>query len=558
MRPLLITSILLAAAAFSREAKITILATTDLHGNLYPWDYLSGREMPRGLAKIASLIAAERRTAPSALLLDAGDTIQGASIESVWQTYVSTGKLPLNMKFSATPPPTSDPMAAAMNHLRYDAMTLGNHEFNFGLKNLNKARDDAKFPWLSANTKAHGARAFPPSILKTVNGVRIAIIGLTTPGIPQWEKPENYTGYSFTDPIAAARAQVAELRPKADLVVILAHGGIERPGTNENFLNALVAQVSGIDAVIYGHTHAEVSEKLQNGVLLTQPKNWGMSLARLDFTLESAPDGKSFRVASKSSRTIPVTAATPADPEILRLAEPYHEVTERWLKSVVAQSPSELRAGRSRIEDTAIIDAIHQVQLHYAKADVSFAAAFNFAARIPKGPVTIRDVASLYVYDNELYAIEGNGRMVREALENAARYFRTCPDSTCKGSLTSRDFLGFNYDMAQGVTYQIDLTKPEGSRIQNLQYQGAPLKDDQKLRIALNNYRAGGSGGYEMFTKAPVLWRSYEDIRDLIIRYYADHALPQSADNNWRIEPEAARKNLIDEAASFTNRAPTQ
>src|SRR5207237_786863 len=152
------------------------------------------------------------------------------------------------------------------------------------------------------------------------------------------------------------------------------------------FVHALVAGVPGIDAVIYGHTHLEVPEAREKGVLLMQPRNWGTSLGRMDFTLESV-DGGGWRVVSKGSRTIPVRAGTVADPEVLRIAEPYHAVTEKWLQSVVAESPVEMRAGRSRIEDTPIIDAIQQVQLFYAKADVSFAASFNFAAHVAKGPV---------------------------------------------------------------------------------------------------------------------------------------------------------------------------
>ena len=135
------------------------------------------------------------------------------------------------------------------------------------------------------------------------------------------------------------------------------------------------------------------------------------------------------------------------------------------------------------------------MQLHYAHADVSLTALFNPRLHVAPGPVTAREVAALYVYDNELYAVEGDGRMLREALENAARYFRTCPEPSCeRGPLVDPGVRGYNYDMAQGVEYEIDLTQPAGSRVRNLRYHGAPLRDDQPLRIALNNYRAAGSG----------------------------------------------------------------
>lgn len=555
---------------FSREVTITVLATTDMHGNIYPYDYLTGKEAQRGLAKIATLIHAERKANPDSLLIDAGDTIQGAPLESVWQQYVRTGKLPLHLRFPDTPP-RIDPMMLVMNHLGYDAMTLGNHEFNFGLDNMEKARAAARFPWLSANTKASGARKpFDAYTVKTVGGVKVAILGLTTPAVPSWEKPENLKDFEFTDAKAAAARAVAELRAKhrPDLIVAAIHAGLERdpktgearPGAaaRENMVYQIATEVAGIDAIVFGHTHQTVEELRLGQVLITQPKNWAMSLARLRFTLESKSGG-GYRVVSKSSQLLPVTAGVPADPEVLRLAAPYHEITERFLNTKVTESAVEMSAAESRVEDTPIIDAIHQVQLHAAKADVSFTASFNPRAAIPKGPVTVRQIAALYIYDNELYAIEGTGKMVREALENAARYFQTCPDPSCsRGPLINRSFIGFNYDMAQGVSYDIDLTRPVGERIRNLRFRGKPLAGDQKLRIALNNYRAGGSGGYRMFRDAPVLWRSYEDIRELIIRYYSGHKLPSQADGNWRIVPEAAHRRLEQEARGEAGRVSTQ
>jgi 2',3'-cyclic-nucleotide 2'-phosphodiesterase/3'-nucleotidase len=175
---------------------------------------------------------------------------------------------------------------------------------------------------------------------------------------------------------------------------------------------------------------------------------------------------------------------------------------------------------------------------------------FNPRVRFPKGTITVRQVAALYVYDNELYVIEGDGKMLKAALENAARYYLSCPDAACShGPLVNSKVIGFNYDMAQGVEYEIDLTQPEGSRIRNLRFRGKPLEDDQPLRIAVNNYRAGGSAGYRMFRDAKILWKSGEEIRNLIIEYYTEHkTLPAQADGNWRIVPESARKLLETES----------
>jgi 2',3'-cyclic-nucleotide 2'-phosphodiesterase/3'-nucleotidase len=162
----------------------------------------------------------------------------------------------------------------------------------------------------------------------------------------------------------------------------------------------------------------------------------------------------------------------------------------------------------------------------------------------------VRQIAALYLYDNELYAVNGTGQMVKDALENAARYFTGCSTADCSNTpLINSSVIGYNFDMAQGVTYDIDLTRPVGDRIRNLRYQGKPLGPQQKLRIALNNYRAGGSNGYTMFKGAKVLWRSYLDIRELILRYYADHELPSVPDNNWRVIPETAHQALRAEAS---------
>jgi 2',3'-cyclic-nucleotide 2'-phosphodiesterase/3'-nucleotidase len=541
------------SVSWTRDVTVTLLATTDLHGNLYPIDYYTGEPVDRGLAKIASLVETVRRENPNTLLMDCGDTIQGTPLESLYQHYVITGRLPLSLRFSGEPL-RGDPMMLAMNRLGYRAMVLGNHEFNFGLKSIERARADAQFPWLSANTAVTpGAKVkpFEPYIVETLNGVKVAVVGLTTPDIPQWEEPAHYRGYRFLPLAESGRAALSELRRKhrPDLVVLAVHDEVD---------DKLAAAFPGVDAIVFGHTHQQVAGRRVGDVLVVQPKNWGVSLARLDFLLAGAPGD--WKVAEKRSRLVRVTEKTPAEEAILRLAQPYHEVTERYLTKPVAEAPAAMDSRLGRVMDSPLVDAIHQVQLYYAKADVSFTALFNTRVTVPKGPVTIRQIAALYIYENELYAVEGTGRMVREALENAARFFRSCPDEACsRGPLMNRAIPGFNYDMAEGVDYEIDLRRPGGQRVVNLRWKGRPLQPEQKLRLAVNNYRAGGSGGYGMFRDAKVLWRSSEDIRSLVISYYmARKKLPAKADDNWRIVPEAARKILEAETLGEGERGPAQ
>src|SRR6266404_2593612 len=218
----------------AEHVKLVVLATTDLHGNLFPVDYNTDRPANRGLAKIATLIHAERAANPNILLLDCGDTIQGTPLESVYQTYVRTGHLPVKLAFPAEPF-AHDPMMLAMNTLGYDAMVVGNHEFNFGLKNLDRARSEAKFPWLSANTQPASGKTqpFDRYLLKTIGGVKVAVIGVTTPAIPSWEKPENIAPYRFDAAKSAIEKSLAELRAlpagrRPDLILVAAHAGLGR------------------------------------------------------------------------------------------------------------------------------------------------------------------------------------------------------------------------------------------------------------------------------------------------------------------------------------------
>jgi 2',3'-cyclic-nucleotide 2'-phosphodiesterase/3'-nucleotidase len=541
-----------AAAAEAPTVSVTVLATTDMHGYIYPYDYYTRQPAARGLAAAATLIDRVRRETPHTVLIDCGDTIQGSPLAGVHQVAVRDGRTQV-----------PEPMMLAMNRIGYDAMVVGNHEFNFGLRNIAAARATARFPWLSANTATGDALApFAPYLLKTVGGVKVAVVGVTTAAVPEWEKPEQIRGLSWTTPEEGVRRALAALAPeKPDLILAAVHGGLDRdPETGvvrrgekegDNRVWQIAEQFPQLAAVVYGHTHRREPGRRVGNVLLVQPRNWAMEVARLDFTLARRADG-SWSLVESASRLLPVEPGTPTDPELIALARPYHEAAERYLDQQVAEAGTELSGSRGRFEDTALVDAIHEVQLHYAQAQVSLSSLFRPQVRVARGKVTVRELASLYVYDNELYAVEGDGRMLREALENAARYFRSCPEPSCSvGPLVDDSVAGYNFDMAQGVEYEIDLTQPPGQRVKNLRYRGAPLRDDEELRIALNNYRAAGSGGYAMFRDVPIVWRSGREIRDLMVEYFAERGrLPEAPDGNWRIVPPAAVETLAREATT--------
>jgi 2',3'-cyclic-nucleotide 2'-phosphodiesterase / 3'-nucleotidase len=519
----------------SSRVQITILGTTDLHGNLYPVDYYTNKPDNRGLAKIATLIKRARKENQNVVLIDSGDTIQGTPLE-----YYHNKK-------NNTPP---DPMMLVMNSLHYDSMTVGNHEYNFGLKVLEKARSEAQFPWLSSNTYDKGTvqTHYKPYIVKEVSGVRVGILGLTTPGIPNWENTQNYAGFEFHEPLNEARKWVAVLREKerADVVVVAMHMGLEEdlrtgeinPGqvANENMALAIAKQVPGIDLIFMGHTHRDVPSLCVNGVLITQANHWGRHLARADMYMDR--EGDRWRVYAKSARTIPVDDTVEPDQEALKLGEPYDRETQAWLSRPIGESAEELTAKDARFRDTAILDLIQRVQLEEGQAEVSMAAVFNPDARIAKGAVTVREIAGLYTYENTLVVLEVTGQQLKDALEHSAKYFRPYEPGKTTADLVDEKIPAYNFDIAEGVNYVIDLTKPIGQRIQNLQFRGKPLEPNQKLRLATNNYRVNGGGGYTMYKNAPVVKRSSQEIREMIIDWVERHkTIPTQPSNNWRIVP---------------------
>lgn len=554
--------------AQERRVQITILSTTDLHGNLLPVDYYTNQPDVRGLGKIATLIRQARNENPNLLLLDSGDTIQGSPLESFH-----------SRKNNQTP----DPMMLAMNALNYDAMAVGNHEYNFGLTVLSKARGEARFPWLSANTYKKGTNEtyYQPYLVKEVSGVRIGILGLTTPGVPYWENPDNFAGVEFRNPLEEAKKWVPILRDKekVDLVIVAMHMGLDQdlrtgeknPGQipNENMALAIARETGGIDLILMGHTHREVPslfvdsmfEKgifrahsdpprvvadprntypyVMNNPLLVQASNWGRSLARADIYLSKSgtdPSSGRWKIEARTARTIPVDEKTAVDPEIAAIAAPYDKETQAWLDQPIGTSERELTATDAYSGDTAILDLVQRVQLEAGKADVSMAAPFNLKARIRQGPVTVRDIAGLYIYENTLVVLDVTGQQLKDALEHSARFFRTYEAGKTPAELVDPKIPGYNFDVAEGVTYDIDITKPLGQRIVSLRFQGAPLAMDRKLRLVTNNYRAGGGGGYSMFKNAPVLDKSSREIRELIIDWVErNKTVPVEPSNNWKI-----------------------
>jgi 2',3'-cyclic-nucleotide 2'-phosphodiesterase/3'-nucleotidase len=447
--------------------------------------------------------------------------------------------------------------------MHYDAMAVGNHEFNFGLDEMWKAKRESNFPWLAANVKqtyTTGAPYIRPYIIKEVAGIRIGIVGFITPGIPRWEIPANYKGYEFNPIVETAKTVIPEVRKQVDLLLVIMHSGLDRnPETGiapayastdaENAAWELAEQEPGIDVIFFGHTHRELPEKVVNGVLMSQPKNWGISLSRAEVKM-SRNAGGAWHVESKHSQTIPVTPQVQHDPEISKLMEPYQAEVQKYLDTQIATSEKTLSGGYGRYQDEPLLDLIHKVQLEAGHADVSMATIFYPGVQFPAGPVTVREASALYIYENKLYTVEMTGAQLKDALEHAASSFPAWPVPPGQNLRLP----GYNADSAEGVSYLIDLTQPVGQRIRDLTFHGAPLSADHKLRVAINNYRYSGGGGYSVYQGLPIAYQSEEEISELLVNYLKrTKTVPAVADDNWKIEPPEALA-AIEKAADEENK----
>ncbi|MHB8945952.1 MAG: 5'-nucleotidase C-terminal domain-containing protein [Bacillota bacterium] len=540
------------------QVKITILGTSDLHGNIYPFDYFKNAANEAvGLAKVATLIKKDRAANPNTLLVDAGDLIQGTPLVYYHNVVDNSG---------------ADPMVTIMNSLKYDSLTVGNHEFNFGMDVLNKAKGEAAFPFLSANLlKADGTPYFTPYIVKTVGGVKVGILGLTTEGVPSWEKPENYAGLTFGSAVDAAKKYVPILRDteKVDLVVVVDHSGLEVdynkdfapiaqaiPG--ENHVYAVATQVPGIDVMVTGHAHADFGNVLiPNGnggtVLAVAPKNAGSRLSHVDVTLEATGDAAHpWMVVSKTSKNEPVDSTVTADADVLALSKDAHDKANGWMDTPLGTSTDEFSNKDARLKDTAIVDLINIVQEKYAGTDISLAAFFNSAAYVPKGPVTMRQMASLYIYDNTLYGVEVTGQQLKDAMEWSAGYYNQYNYGTDYTPVINSSVRDYNYDMYSGINYKIDITKPVGSRIVGLTYHGQPIDMKAKYKVAVNNYRATGGTGIKSGT---IFFKSSDEVRNLLAQYVKGQGtITPVVDNNWQLTPDWINhwgKSYIDRVVKY-------
>ncbi len=561
------------AQASGRHPKtfdLTILGTSDTHGNIHNWDYYRDAEYDDsahndvGLAKLATLVnqvRAERRH-KATLVLDAGDTIQGTPLATFYakqEPITSTGE--------------KHPMARAMNIIDYDAATLGNHEFNYGLPLLDLWIRQLGFPALAANAinARTGRPAFRPYMIKKVYPglgaptLRVGVLGLTNPGVAIWDKATVEGKLIFEDMVATAAKWVPIMRARgADIILVSAHGGDSGTSSygpelpNENPAALIAAQVPGIDAILFGHAHREVAERFVTNettgeqVLLSEPSKWGQRLTRMDFSL--ARERGRWTITSKHSALLNTNTVT-EDPKVVAAIRDQHAKTVSYVNQVVAASTVELLAATSRYQDTPILDYINKVQTdtvtaalagtsHASLPVLSIAAPFSRTAVFPAGDLKIKDVAGLYIFDNTLEAVVLTGAEVRAYLEYSAKYFVTlAPGAPVDpASISDPAVPDYNYDALSGIDYDIDISKPVGQRITRLDHTGTatPVADTDQFVVAVNNYRRSGGGNFPGIVKTQV-YNEQKEIRQLLIDWAAAKGTIDPSDfftPNWRLVRE--------------------
>jgi 2',3'-cyclic-nucleotide 2'-phosphodiesterase/3'-nucleotidase len=557
-----------------KQFTLTVLGTTDLHNNVFNWDYFKNTSYADaagnkiGIAQASTLIKAMRAEcgAANTLTIDAGDTIQGTPL-----AYYFAKIRPISDS-------VTHPMALAMNAVGYDAVGLGNHEFNYGIPLLRTWEKQLDFPLLGANVHdaVTGQRAFTPYVLKRIktdNGwLTVGLVGFVTPGCALWDRDNVQGKLDFNGIVEEARTVIPQMKAAgADVVIVSSHSGAT-PGSSygdalpfpENASTLLAEEVPGIDAILVGHAHVEIPERFVTHkatgkqVLLTEPLKWGMRVSVMDLRLTK--ERGRWNVTAASSHLLDAKTAEP-DPAVVRAVQAGHEATVKYVNEVIGTSTAALSTGTACWEDSAAIDAINFVQASTIKAELagganaglpvlSIAAAFSRAVDVKAGPLTIRDVAGLYIFDNTLLSIKVTGAQVKAYLEWSAQYFKPVTSTTAAAADVTNSVTptapggtpDYNYDVVYGLdaplTYDIDLARPVGSRISNLRYGGEALRADQEFAMAINNYRQSGGGNFPGVKTAPVLSNSQQEIRQRIIDYVVDSGTLDAAlfsRSDWRL-----------------------
>ena len=511
-------------AAAGDTMTVTILGTSDVHGRFMPWNYATDREDRSGsMVQLSTMIRQIRAENPNTILVDCGDAIQDNSVEQF-----NTGK--------------AQPMVVAMNRMGYDVWNMGNHEFNFGLDVLRHVTKQFRGQVLCGNVYwDSGKRFMPATAVVKRGGIRVGIIGMDTPMIAEFEKNSDHLkGVVVKNPKDETRKAIAELNGKADVLVGVMHMGVD----NENDIpdtgvTDIAAACPELAAIVAGHMHRNVSGKTIHGVLVSEPYKYGQALTRIDLTFQK--ENGRFVLTDKKAQTLPVGKAS-SDAGLEKELAPFHEKARAVANEQIGEVtginmvPEDTMPGISEVQvaDTPLTNFFNEVQLYYSGADVVSVIISRDNAQQAVGPIRRKDIAFNYEYTGgETTVYEVTGRDLKDYMEWAAAYFNQKQPGDIAPSYNParRSSKYSTNDIFGGVTYEIDLTQPAGSRIRNLRLKksGRLIGDADKLKLGINAYRMNqliAKGGALEGRHFPELWTSLKafgetdgTIRNMAIRY---------------------------------------
>ncbi|PGO28628.1 bifunctional 2',3'-cyclic-nucleotide 2'-phosphodiesterase/3'-nucleotidase [Bacillus cereus] len=574
---------------------LRILETSDIHVNLMNYDYYQTKTDNKvGLVQTATLVNKAREEAKNSVLFDDGDALQGTPLGDYVANKIKDPNNPVD-------PSYVHPLYRLMNLMKYDVISLGNHEFNYGLDYLNKVIEKTDFPVINSNVyiddhdndDTNDKHYFEPYHIfeKEVEDesgqkqkVKIGVIGFVPPQVMNWDKANLEGKVKAKDIVETAKKLVPKLKNEehADIVVALAHSGVDKSGYNVGMENAsyYLTEVPGVDAVLMGHSHTEVKDVF-NGVPVVMPGVFGSNLGIIDMQLKKVNGKWEVQKEQSKPQLRPIVndkGNVGPDQTLVNEIKDEHEKTIEYVNTPVGKTTAPINSYFSLVQDDPSVQLVTNAQKWYVEKlfaengqyskykgipVLSAGAPFKAGGRngatyytdIPAGTLAIKNVADLYVYPNTLYAVKVNGAQVKEWLEMSAGQFNQIdPAKTEEQPLVNIGYPTYNFDILDGLKYEIDVTQPakydkdgkvvngNTNRIVDMMYEGKPVADNQEFIVATNNYR-GSSQTFPGVSKGEVVYQSQDETRQIIVKYMQETPIiDPAADQNWTFKPIVADK----------------
>lgn len=544
------------ASAQNKKVELRILETSDVHGSFFPYDAINRRPKSGSMARVSSYVSRLRgKYGSNLLLLDNGDILQGQPV-SYFSNFIDT---------------TDTNIAAqVVNYLRYDAVTIGNHDVEPGHKVYDKWRKEVACPVLGANVidAATGQPYLKPYAIFVRQGVKIAVLGMLTPAIPNWLSKDIWSGLRFDEMVKTARhwMRIIKEKERADVVIGLfhsgAHGGITTPDYMEDASETVAREVPGFNIVLFGHDHTRHNDTITNTagqkVLCLDPANNAITVS--DATIQLTRQKGNWTVTSVSGNLQDITQE-PVDEAYMSHFRAYINKVDAFANEKIGEFKHTISSRDCYFGSSAFNDLILNLELKMTGADIAFNAPLQFNATIKAGPIYMSDMFNLYKYENQLYVMRLTGEEVRRHLEMSYDLWMntmTSPDDhlllldrRTYGDAQRMGFknFSFNFDSAAGIDYTVDVTKPAGKKVTILRMSnGQPFNEKAWYKVAVNSYR--GNGGGELLTRGAgiakdslesrIIWRSERDQRYYLAQEIRKAGImdPQP-NNNWKVIPEA-------------------